>query len=89
MAAAHPRVTVVCLPLSPPIHTLTLFYSVHQRKCSLFPDCNSLFLFHPRQYLEDLCPHPLLSDPEVKHRESISPGGELLEKPGAPCSGSC
>lgn len=38
-------------------HTLTLFYSAYQSKCSLFPNCNSLFLFHPRQYLEDLCPH--------------------------------
>lgn len=72
-----------------PIHALILFYSAHQRKCSLFPDCNSLFLFHPRQYLEDLCPHPLLSDAEVKHMDSISPGGELLEKPGVPCSESC
>lgn len=29
-------------------------------------------------------PHLLLSDPEIKPVESISPGRELLEKPGVP-----
>ena len=79
IAAAHPRVTLASLSLSP---ILTLFYSAHQRESSLFPNCHSLFLFHPGQYRKDLCPYPLLSDPEVKHMENIRPGREIPEEPG-------
>lgn len=63
MEAAHPRVTAASLPLPPPHPIYTLFYSARQRESSLFPNCNRLFLFHPRQYPEDLCCHPLLSRP--------------------------
>lgn len=41
-------------------HRLTLFYSVHQRESSLFPNCTSLFLFHPRQYRRTSAPTPSL-----------------------------
>lgn len=62
---------------------LTLLYSAHQRESSLFPSCHSLFLFHPGQYRKDLCPYPLLSDPEVKHVENIRPGRDIPEEPGS------
>lgn len=55
IAAAHPGVTPASLPLSP---QQTLFYSAHQKESSLFPNCHSLFLFHPGQYRKDLCPIP-------------------------------
>lgn len=87
ITAAQPRVTAASLSLSH-THTNTVLLG-HQGESSFFPNCNSLFLFPSRQYLGDLCPDPLLSDPEVRRAKSISPGKELLEKPGAPSSESC
>lgn len=89
ITAAHPRVTAASLPLSlSHTHTNTVLLG-HQRESSLFPNCNSLFLFPSRQYLGDLCPDPLLSNLEVRQAKSVSPGKELPEKPGAPSSETC
>lgn len=58
----------------------TVLLCAPERESSLFPNCNSLFLFHPRQS-QTSAPLPL-SDPEVKRVENTGPEKELLEKPG-------
>lgn len=66
-------------PFSPPQHCFTL----RTRRNALFPNGSSLFLFHPRQYLEHLCPPP----PSLRPRNQTCgkhQSRELLEKPGVP-----